>query len=63
MHERIAANGGELMFAGTHDNAYHMLERAGLVEKIGRQNFFWSSDQVIVESEKRACPVCQTQAE
>lgn len=59
LHLKISAQGGELMFAGTHDNAYRMLERAGLVEKIGRQNFFWSSDQAIVESEKRACPVCQ----
>ncbi len=63
LHDKIAANSGELMFAGTHDNAYRMLDRAGLVEKIGKQNFFWSSDQAIVESEKRVCPVRQTRAE
>lgn len=60
LNERIHAKGGRLMFAGTHDNAFRMLERAGLVEKIGRDNFFWSSDQAIVESEKRHCTFCVT---
>jgi sulfate permease, SulP family len=53
LFEKIKKHGGEIMFAGTHDNAYHMLERAGLTDKIGRDNFFWSSDQAILEAEKR----------
>ena len=53
LYEKINAQGGELMFAGTHDNAYNMLERAGLVSKVGRENFFWSSDQAILETEHR----------
>ena len=38
------------MFAGVHDNAQQMMERGGLVEAIGEENFFWSSDQAIVEA-------------
>lgn len=54
LFDRLQAQGGELMFAGTHDNAFRMLERAGLADKIGRENFFWSSDQAILEAEKRS---------
>jgi sulfate permease, SulP family len=59
LHERLQKQGGTLMFAGIHDNARAMLERGGLVEKIGTQNFFWSSDQAIVEAERRGCKFCQ----
>lgn len=54
LFDKFHAQGGEIMFAGTHDNAYRMLERAGLVEKIGKDNFFWSSDQAILAAEERA---------
>ena len=58
LHERLHQQGGTLMFAGVHDNAREMLERGGLVEGIGEENFFWSSDQAIVEAEKRGCMFC-----
>jgi SulP family sulfate permease len=58
LYERLHKQGGTLMFAGLHDNARNMLERGGLVETIGEQNFFWSSDQAIVEAEKRGCGFC-----
>jgi SulP family sulfate permease len=58
LYERIHKQGGTLMFAGVHENARTMMERGGLVEKIGEQNFFWSSDQAIVEAEKRGCKFC-----
>jgi len=58
LHERLRMPGGTLMFAGVHDNVYDMLRRGGLVETIGRENFFWSSDQAIVEAEKRGCSFC-----
>jgi SulP family sulfate permease len=56
--ERLEKHGGTLMFAGVHDNAYNMMLRGGLVERIGRENFFWSSDQAIVEAERRGCEFC-----
>jgi len=56
---RLEAQGGTLMFAGLHDNARTMLERGGLVDHIGAENFFWSSDQAIVEAERRGCKFCQ----
>ncbi len=62
LHQRITSNGGTLMFAGTHENAMRMMERAGLTEKIGKENFFWSSDQAIVESEQRTCEFCSAEA-
>jgi SulP family sulfate permease len=58
LHERLQKQGGTLMFAGVHDNARNMMERGGLVKSIGEENFFWSSDQAIVEAEKRGCRFC-----
>ena len=58
LHERLHKQGGTLMFAGVHDNARQMLERGGLIETLGEENFFWSSDQAIVEAEKRGCKFC-----
>jgi SulP family sulfate permease len=58
LRERLHKQGGTLMFAGVHDNARNMMERGGLVETIGEENFFWSSDQAIVEAERRGCKFC-----
>lgn len=58
LHERLHKQGGTLMFAGVHDNARNMMERGGLVQAIGEENFFWSSDQAIVEAEHRGCKFC-----
>ncbi len=60
LYERLRKQGGSLMFAGVHDNARAMMERDGLVEVIGEENFFWSSDQAIVEAERRGCLFCET---
>jgi SulP family sulfate permease len=57
--ERLRKQGGTLMFAGVHDNARNMMERGGLVQTVGQENFFWSSDQAIVEAEKRGCGFCK----
>ncbi|MBI5294384.1 MAG: SulP family inorganic anion transporter [Chloroflexi bacterium] len=58
LYEKLHRQGGTLMFAGVHDNARAMMERGGLLEIIGEENFFWSSDQAIVEAEKRGCRFC-----
>lgn len=58
LNERLTKQGGTLMFAGVHDNVYTMMKRGGLVEHIGEENFFWSSDQAIVEAERRGCRFC-----
>jgi SulP family sulfate permease len=60
LYERLHKQGGTLMFAGIHDNAKQMMERGGLVQIIGEKNFFWSSDQAIVEAERRGCKFCWT---
>ncbi len=59
LYERLHKQGGTLMFAGVHENARTMLERGGLLDEIGVQNFFWSSDQAIVEAERRGCNFCK----
>ena len=58
LHERLHRQGGTLMFAGVHENARQMMERGGLLQTIGEENFFWSSDQAIVEAERRGCEFC-----
>jgi SulP family sulfate permease len=63
LHEQLERQGTILMFAGVHKNAMRMMERAGLVEEIGRENFFWSSDQAIVEAERRGCPLCAAESD
>ena len=60
LYEKLQKQGGTLMFAGVHENARIMMERDGLVETIGEENFFWSSDQAIVEAEKRGCQFCES---
>ncbi len=57
LQERLHQKGGTLMFAGVHENVFNMMRRGGLVERIGEENYFWSSDQAIVAAEKRSCPV------
>ena len=59
LHERLHKQEGALMFVGIHDNAKQVIERGGLVEVIGDENFFWSSDQAIVEAERRGCKYCE----
>lgn len=59
LHERLHGQGGTLMCAGVHDNARSMMERGELVQAIGEENFFWSSDQAIVEAERRGCRFCE----
>jgi SulP family sulfate permease len=63
LYQKLNKQGGTLMFAGVHDNARAMMERDGLVEMIGEENFFWSSDQAIVEAERRVCPFCESDAD
>ena len=58
LYEQLHKQSGTLMFAGVHDNAKQIMERGGLVKMIGEENFFWSSDQAIVEAEKRECYFC-----
>jgi sulfate permease, SulP family len=58
LYEKLHNQGGVLMFAGMHENAKRMMERAGLEDQIGRENFFWSSDQAIVEAERQSCKFC-----
>lgn len=59
LSEKLQAKGGTLMFSGVHENAMTMMRRGGLVEHIGEENFFWASDEAIVEAERRGCQFCE----
>jgi SulP family sulfate permease len=59
LHEKLAAEGGTLMFSGVHDSVLTILRRGGLVQAVGEENFFWASDEAIVAAEKLDCPFCQ----
>jgi SulP family sulfate permease len=58
LHRRLHQQGGTLMLAGVHEGVQTMLARGGLLDGIGEDNFFWSSDQAIVEAERRGCLFC-----
>jgi hypothetical protein len=47
------------MLAGTPPAVRRTLEQGALVELIGEENFFWSSDQAIVAAEQRDCAHCE----
>src|SRR5690606_20965534 len=58
LQEKLHAAHGRLMLAGVHDNVYRMMERGGLVDKVGKENIFWSADQAIVAAERVTCQHC-----
>ncbi len=57
--ERMHRIGGTLMFSGVQDNVKTMMQRGGLVDAVGEENFFWASDEAIVEASRRNCAICQ----
>lgn len=58
LYEKIHKQNGVLMFAGVNDGVKQMMSRGGLIKTISEENFFWSSDQAIVEAERRGCAFC-----
>lgn len=59
LHEKIRQSGGQLMLAGVHDNVRGLMQRGGLEDSIGAENFFWSSEQAIVAADKQICSYCE----
>jgi SulP family sulfate permease len=58
LSERLQHHGGMLMFSGVPEKVKVMMRRGGLVDSVGEENFFWSSDEAIVEAERRGCKFC-----
>ena len=40
--------GGQLLITGLQPDVYRVLEHAGLVQRMGKDKFFWSADQAIL---------------
>jgi SulP family sulfate permease len=59
--DRLQEQRGTLMLAGVHSDVMHTLQKGGLTTEIGEENFFWSSDQAIVEAERRGCAFCKAE--
>jgi len=58
LNKKIQSQGGTLMLAGVHDNVRNMMDRAGLVNDLHADHFFWSSDQAIMAAQKNICLHC-----
>lgn len=43
------ARGVELLICGLNDKVRRILDRAGVTEKIGEENFYWSVDRALFE--------------
>ncbi len=52
--QRLHAQGAVLMLAGAHADVRRKIERGGLVDVIGADNFFWGADQAIMAADGRA---------
>lgn len=63
LNDRIKQKGGTLMLAGVHNKVMNTMRKGGLVDEIGTENFFWSSDQAIVEAERRGYCGCEDESE
>lgn len=62
--ERLHSNGQVLMLAGVQPEVLAMLERSGLDVHIGKENFFWGTDQALIAAEERhTCPYCAQEEE
>ena len=60
--EKMQDNNCTLMLASVQPQVMKMMERGGLMDKIGPDNIFWSADQAIVAAEQRGCPCAQMAA-
>jgi SulP family sulfate permease len=58
LYDDLTARDAHLLLAAANDDVVGMLERGGLLAKIGRENVFWSADQAIVAAEQRQCAYC-----
>ena len=56
---RAHAAGGTLLIAGVQQRVRRMLERGGVVELLGEENFFWGADQAILALDQRGCGRCE----
>jgi SulP family sulfate permease len=63
LQEQLRHAGKRLLLAGVQPNVLHMMERAGLDQQIGKENFFWSADQAILAAERALLPASATKDE
>jgi SulP family sulfate permease len=47
--DQVMGEGKKILFASVQPKVYRMLERAGIVEKIGGDKFYWSVERVLAD--------------
>lgn len=47
LNEKLQAAGGKLLLAAVHEDVRQMFERGGLIEEVGQDALFWSSDRAL----------------
>lgn len=52
LNESFKAQGTTVLFSGLQPKVKHLMERSGLMETVGEENFFWSVEQSIMAIEK-----------
>ncbi len=52
LNESFKAQGTTVLFSGLQPKVKHLMERSGLTETVGKENFFWSVEQGIMAIEK-----------
>lgn len=63
LYEQMHRAGKHLLLAGVQRSVMSMLERAGLAQTIGKENFYWSADQAILAAERALLPASVTEGE
>jgi sulfate permease, SulP family len=58
LHERLRHRGGTLMLAAVQESVRDMLDRGGLLARIGPENVFWGADEAILAADQRGCSRC-----
>jgi SulP family sulfate permease len=53
LYEQLHHAGKRLMLAGVQPSVMRMIQRSGLDQLIGEENFFWSADRAILAAEQR----------
>lgn len=52
LNESFKAKGTTVLFSGLQPKVQHLMERSGLIDRIGKDNFFWGVEQGLVAIEK-----------
>ena len=56
LHQRLRARGGRLLLAGLQPQVRGMVQRSGLLDRLGPDSIYWSADQAIAAASAASTP-------